>query len=228
MKIALIMNYDGYHGREYMSALLRAKIIFDVIFIKNKKIIKYNCLEDKRTNSKWQPEKLEQMIDKIENQYSYKSLSDPEFLNHLNHSKYQIGIQGGGLGILNKKIIKMFSLGLLNFHPGDLPKYRGSSAPEWQIIEGKEIIATCHLIDEGIDTGDIIRKKKLNLNYSDYFNMRADIYPQMSLFLVEVIFQIINDKGIKNLEIQNEKFANYRKYIGDEVIEKLKDKMKKK
>ena len=91
----------------------------------------------------------------------------------------------------------MFSLGLLNFHPGDLPKYRGSSAPEWQIIEGKEIIATCHLIDEGIDTGDIIRKKKLNLNYSDYFNMRADIYPQMSLFLVEVIFQIINDKGIK-------------------------------
>ena len=39
MKIALIMNYDGYHGREYMSALLRAKIIFDVIFIKNKNTI---------------------------------------------------------------------------------------------------------------------------------------------------------------------------------------------
>ncbi len=228
MKILLLMNYNGYHGREYMSALLKNKITFDVILIKNNNTLKYNNLEDKRTNSNWQPEDLEKMIDKVENHYCYKSIEDPELLNHLNHSKYQIGIQGGGLGIINKKLIDKFSLGLLNFHPGDLPEYRGSSAPEWQILEGKEIIATCHLIDESIDTGDIIGKKKLNLNYSDYFKMRADIYPQISLFLIEVIFQIIQNKGIKILKKQNENDAIYRKYIGDEVIENLKVKMKRK
>lgn len=228
MKIALVMNYDGYHGREYMSALIKNRILFDVISIKNENLNVNNSIEDKRTNYNWKPEKLEKMIDKAENHYCYKSINDPELINHLSNAKYQIGIQGGGIGILNQTIIDMFSLGLLNFHPGDLPKYRGSSAPEWQILEGKEILATCHLVDTGIDTGDIVGKKKLNLSYTDYYEMRANLYPQISLYLIEIILQILQKNGIKNLEKQNEKAAIYRKYIGDEVIEKLKLNMKNK
>jgi len=226
MKILLLMQHDVYHGREYMDAMIKNKINFDVISISNKKNSFINNVEDKRTNFLWKPEKFEKMIDKVKNYYEFKSLTDQKFIKKIQEKKYQVGIQGGGLGILKKEVIDKFSLGLLNFHPGDLPSYRGSSAPEWQINDGKKIISTCHLIDTGIDTGDIIGKKKLNLDYSDYYLMRANIYPEIANHLIEVIKEIIRNKTIKISEVQQNHLAVYRKYIGDQQIEKLKLKMK--
>ena len=226
MKIVLLMKYNVYHGREYMAALIKNNIRFDVISISNDEDNHINHIEDIRTNYSWKPEKLENMIDKVENHFRYESLSDPKFIKHLQMSNYQIGIQGGGLGIFKEDVINKFVLGLLNLHPGDLPAYRGNSAPEWQVLEGNKVISTCHLIDSRIDTGDIIGKKILNLDYSDYHLMRANIYPEMASYLIDIILQIIQNKEIKILEAQNKNVAVYRKYIGDKAIEKLKSKMK--
>ena len=44
-----------------------------------------------------------------------------------------------------------------NFHPAILPKYRGVGAYSWVLInEESKTGTTLHLINEGIDTGDII------------------------------------------------------------------------
>ncbi|HAI18073.1 MAG TPA: hypothetical protein DCM10_08685 [Xanthomarina gelatinilytica] len=44
-----------------------------------------------------------------------------------------------------------------NFHPGSLPDYRGAGCYSWAIINEEESFGiTLHVIDEGIDTGDII------------------------------------------------------------------------
>lgn len=44
-----------------------------------------------------------------------------------------------------------------NFHPAVLPEYRGAGAYSWTLINGDNKCGiTLHLIDEGIDTGDII------------------------------------------------------------------------
>ena len=228
MKIVLIMKHDIYHGREFMNSLLKNNFRFDVISILNNKENELNLIEDKRTNYTWRPKKLKNMLKKVQNYYSYKSMSDPKLIELLKKKKYQIGIQGGGIGIIKKDIINKFTMGLLNFHPGDLPFYRGSSAPEWQIYAGKHIIATCHLIDKDLDTGDIIAKKRLDLDYSDYYSMRASIYPKIASFLVDIVALIIKENGIKTLVKQNKDLANYRNYIGDNVIEKLKVIMKKK
>jgi methionyl-tRNA formyltransferase len=226
MKIALLMSYNVYHGREYMEAMIKSKVKFDIISISNDAHNHINNIEDLRTDYSWKPEKLKNMTDKVENHFRFESLSDPKFIKHLELSKYQIGIQGGGLGILKKEVIKTFILGLLNFHPGDLPAYRGSSAPEWQVLEGNKVTSTCHLIDTGVDTGNIIGKRKLNLDYSNYYLMRANIYPEIALHLIEVILKIIKNNNIEILEVQNEDFAVYRKYMGDKEIENLKSKMK--
>ena len=119
-------------------------------------------------------------------------------------------------------MISKFKIGILNFHPGDLPSYRGCSAPEWQLYEGNPIISTCHLIDQGIDTGPIFEKKILEVNKRSYDAFRASIYPATAEFVVEVIQQLI--RGGKKVEFkkQDERNAIYRQYIGDEVISKLK------
>tara|TARA_B110000046_G_C12872275_1_gene346546 strand:- start:399 stop:566 length:168 start_codon:yes stop_codon:yes gene_type:complete len=54
-------------------------------------------------------------------------------------------------------------LGILNFRPGLLPKYRGCSAPEWQIYEGEKIYSICHIIGKDFDTGDILEVKELKV-----------------------------------------------------------------
>ena len=225
MKILLLMTYNGYHGREYMNALIKSNVRFDVISINQDS--KCNEIEDMRTNYMWKPEKLENIINRADNHYIFKSLDDENFYKQLQKSQYDIGIQGGGLGILKERIINTFKQGCLNLHPGDLPAYRGSSAPEWQLFEGNKIVATCHLIDNGIDTGDIIEKKKIELDYSNYYSMRSRIYPEMASFLVEIIQKIILNKGIKFLTVQDEDNSVYRKYIGDHVIEDLKKMLEK-
>jgi methionyl-tRNA formyltransferase len=49
----------------------------------------------------------------------------------------------------------------VNVHPGDLPFYRGTFAVPWAILNGEnDITVTLHYIDSGVDSGDIIAKKR--------------------------------------------------------------------
>ena len=36
------------------------------------------------------------------------------------------------------KVISIFTLGILNAHGGDLPRYRGNACQAWAIINGEE------------------------------------------------------------------------------------------
>ena len=114
-------------------------------------------------------------------------------------------------------------IGILNFHPGDLPFYRGCSAPEWQILEKSEVVCTAHLIDEGIDTGKILSKKVLNVNKDDYHKFRASIYPETANFGVEVVkHRLGRDDLIRRAIDQDENIAIYRKYIGESKLKIIK------
>ena len=54
-------------------------------------------------------------------------------------------------------IIEQISLGIVNIHPGPLPKYRGLFTPFWQYYNGEDALGcTVHLVDEGIDTGPVL------------------------------------------------------------------------
>ena len=56
---------------------------------------------------------------------------------------------------------------VLNIHAGVLPEYRGLDVRRWAILQAGEIGVTAHLVDEGVDTGDIIVSKKVDLQQGD-------------------------------------------------------------
>lgn len=62
----------------------------------------------------------------------------------------------GGGGIVRQPIIEAARLGVLNAHMGVLPPYRGMNVTEWALWNGDPAGCTVHLIDPGIDTGDIL------------------------------------------------------------------------
>ncbi len=61
-----------------------------------------------------------------------------------------------GYGILRSGMLSLARLGTLNAHMGILPPVRGMNASEWSAFVGTPVGCTVHLIDTGIDTGDII------------------------------------------------------------------------
>ena len=64
--------------------------------------------------------------------------------------------------IFPKALLDIPRLGAVNVHPGDLPRYRGTFAIPWQILNGEtELTTTLHYIDAGVDSGDVIAQKKI-------------------------------------------------------------------
>jgi len=61
-----------------------------------------------------------------------------------------------GAGILRERLLAIPRLGTLNAHMGILPPYRGMNVAEWALLCGDVVGCTVHLIDKGIDTGDIL------------------------------------------------------------------------
>jgi methionyl-tRNA formyltransferase len=61
--------------------------------------------------------------------------------------------------ILPGPVLRATRLGFLNVHASLLPKYRGASPIAWAIVNGEtETGITLMLLDEGMDTGDMLAK----------------------------------------------------------------------
>ena len=64
--------------------------------------------------------------------------------------------------ILKEKFIKEFDC-CINVHPSLLPAYRGPEPIAWGLLDKSDSFGvTLHLVDEGIDTGEIISQFKVN------------------------------------------------------------------
>jgi len=70
--------------------------------------------------------------------------------------------------IIPKNILTIPQIATINIHASLLPKYRGPAPIQWAIInEEKETGVTTMLMDEGMDTGDILLSSKLQIAPDD-------------------------------------------------------------
>lgn len=66
--------------------------------------------------------------------------------------------------ILPKEILEIPRYGCVNVHGSLLPKYRGAAPIQWAVLNGdKETGITTMYMDEGMDTGDMILKEKVEI-----------------------------------------------------------------
>lgn len=70
--------------------------------------------------------------------------------------------------IIPPSILKLPPLGCVNVHASLLPKYRGAAPIQWAIIKGeKKTGVTTMLMDEGLDTGDILLQEETEISGED-------------------------------------------------------------
>ncbi len=67
--------------------------------------------------------------------------------------------------ILTKEFLDIPKYGCVNVHASLLPEYRGASPIQWAVIDGKEESGvTTMLMDEGVDTGDMLLQCRRKLD----------------------------------------------------------------
>jgi len=66
--------------------------------------------------------------------------------------------------IISKNVIKKLKKPIFNIHLSYLPFNRGAHPNFWSFIENTPAGVSIHKIDNGIDTGNIILRKKINFN----------------------------------------------------------------
>ena len=102
---------------------------------------------------------------------------------------------------------------IYNFHPSFLPHYKGASPIQWQIKKREEDWGmTCHEIDEGIDTGKIIKRDRYAVDRRKVYEDVLDEYNQCFLeFIVKNITEIIEKikagkevNGIANSDLRED------------------------
>ncbi len=69
------------------------------------------------------------------------------------------------LRIIKTRVLALPRLGVINYHNGPPPRYRGVNIYSWAILNGeKEHGVTWHFVNEGIDTGGVIAEKRFAID----------------------------------------------------------------
>lgn len=115
---------------------------------------------------------------------------EKEIMNLVKKVRPDIGVSINWISILSKDILDLIPKGVLNCHPGDLPKYRGNAATNWALLfEETSIVFTVHnMVADYVDKGDIYMQKKMLINdettISDINNYWRKIAPGLFLKVI--------------------------------------------
>ncbi len=95
-------------------------------------------------------------------------VNDPPVLEQLRTWAPDLGLSIAYNQIFRRALLELPRLGLLNFHAGLLPFYRGRNVINWAIINGeRDLGLTAHFVDEGIDTGDLLLQRRVPIGWTD-------------------------------------------------------------
>ncbi len=96
------------------------------------------------------------------------NINSPDFIDKLKKIPHELIAVVSYGGILKKSVLELPPSGCINIHPSLLPKYRGPCPVERALMNGdKETGVCCILMDEGMDSGNIIEQKKIDILISD-------------------------------------------------------------
>ena len=111
-------------------------------------------------------------------------------------------------------------MGTINFHPAYLPNYKGVSPIFWSLVNKDRYSGvTIHYIDEGVDTGKIIVRKKINIEKED---TEDSLYWKSVVLGSQMLIKTIEDIKSGKLKTLTNKKGNYYSFPTKESVKKFK------
>ena len=139
-----------------------------------------------------------------------EDINSEEGLKWLDNIKPDLGIMFGYPRKLSKEVIDRFDKYILNIHPSDLPKHRGTFPLHQQIIQNHPLVITVHKVDPRLDAGPWIYKTSpLDLSYLTCEEVYGLVKQQATLAILKVIEKILNDPDNLQFYEQDELSVSY-------------------
>ncbi|HHW00007.1 MAG TPA: methionyl-tRNA formyltransferase [Clostridiaceae bacterium] len=142
-----------------------------------------------------------------------------DFVNQIRNIAPDLLVTAAYGKILSKELLDVPPLGCINVHASLLPKYRGAAPINWCIINGEKITGvTTMFTDEGMDTGDMLLKRQVEI--TDEMTV-GELHDILSLVGAEVLKEtLIKLKdGTLQHEPQNHEEATYAPMIDKTIGE---------
>ncbi len=131
-----------------------------------------------------------------------------------------------GSGIIKKNILKIPLKKTVHCHHGYLPKYRGVSTAEWSLFYENEVYLTTHFVDAGIDTGEIILRRKVRIDTGDSIEIVRKKCREQSVELLLDTFKLLINENIrieKQIPSDGKQFYEMHPFFKQIVELKLKN-----
>lgn len=110
------------------------------------------------------PVKEEALKHDIEVYQPVKLKNEPELIEKIKSMKPDFIIVVAFGQILTKEILDIPKYGCINLHASLLPMYRGAAPLNWAVINGEKVSGnTTMLMNEGLDTGDMLLKDEVEI-----------------------------------------------------------------
>jgi len=127
-----------------------------------------------------------------------RRMKDPEAYEEMKKLAPDLAILAFVTDIVPGRVLALPRLGSICYHPSILPRHRGASAINWAVIDGdRKTGLSIFWVDEGIDTGDILLQKEVDIGPDEttgavYFNK---LYPLGVEAIVEAVDLIAAGKA---------------------------------
>ena len=117
-------------------------------------------------------------------------------LHSIQYHKPDLVVLAGFMRILPPRVVKGLEGKIINIHPSLLPAFPGAHAVRDALAAGATVTgATVHLVDEGVDTGPVLRQKEIaipaGISEAELHSMIKEVEKSQ---LVEVVRDIAEGK----------------------------------
>ena len=151
----------------YIGCVKSSYCFLEVLIRNNKNIVGVITKEKSNFNSDFMD--LTQICKKYHIPYIYvENINQSITLEFIHEREADVGYCFGWSQLIDNRIINMFPLGMVGYHPAQLPYNRGRHPIIWALALGlKKTASTFFMLDEKADTGNIISQSEVIIEYED-------------------------------------------------------------
>lgn len=114
--------------------------------------------------------------------------------------------------IIKQKLLNVPKLGVVGFHPAELPKNRGRHPIIWALVLGlKQTASTFFFMDSGADSGDIISQKTIPISDNDDARSLYDKITRTALLQITTFTKALIEGNCKRTAQDNSAANIWRK-----------------
>ena len=229
MRFVYTLDKEVAYGQFMLKILLERDLVPEMVIEEvSSRATRHRNIFLERLKGKNMPPSIASQIKKYGLRYaSVFSLSSSECESILKGEAPDLMVSGGTISIMKKNVFSIPPWGTLVSHPGLLPYVRGAASPAWSIYKDIQVGCSCIIIDEGIDTGPIIKSKMVPVDFGDTYE---DVVERSIIYCGELMTEVVIMFKEKNQPVhgepQNLTIGDTYKVMPPELVEEVKAKLK--